>query len=116
MAKIQSNLNGTWFTVYQEFEGKEVSPTKFDGQKLILQESTYMIIGARVDEGIIKANGQHLDLYGTDGANKGRHYSAIFRIDKNQLTICYNLAGNAYPREFKTGGNTKFFLSRFERS
>lgn len=116
MTKMLSTLNGTWLAIYQEFEGKEVPLSEFEGQQLILQENTYSVIGAKMDEGIIKANGQNLDIYGTDGANKGRHYTAIYKIENNQLTICYNLAGGVYPKEFKTEGSKQYFLSRFMRS
>jgi len=116
MTKILATLNGTWLAIYQEFEGKEVPLSEFEGQRLILQENTYSVVGAKMDEGIIKANGQNLDIYGTDGANKGRHYSAIYKIENSYLTICYNLAGGAYPRDFKTEGSAQFFLSKFIRA
>lgn len=115
MTKEQTNLNGTWNTVYQEFEGRQIPSPEFEGQKLILYENTYTVIGAKSDEGIIKANEEKLDLYGTDGANRGRHYAAIYRINKNRLTICYNLAGGTYPSDFKTEGHRQYFLSIFER-
>ena len=116
MKEVKTILNGNWLTVYQEFEGRKISSTAFQGQQLILKENTYTIIGANIDEGIIKVNGQKLDIYGTDGANKGRHYSAIYRIEKNRLKICCNLAGNTYPTDFKTEANPQHFLSIFERS
>jgi len=116
MTKQLAKLDGTWLTVYQEFEGKKIPLPVFEGQKLILSESTYTLVAPKNDEGIIKANREKLDIYGTDGANKGRHYSAIYRIDNNRLTICYNLAGGAYPSDFKTEGKPQHFLSIFERS
>lgn len=115
MAKVQANLNGTWYTVYQEFEGRALPIPEFEGQKLLLQDSTYTLISGKVDEGIIKANGNHLDIYGTDGLNKGRHYVAIYKINNSKLTICYNLGGNAYPADFKTAGHPHHFLAIFER-
>jgi uncharacterized protein (TIGR03067 family) len=115
MRDVKTTLNGTWLTVYQEFEGRKVPAIEFEGQKLILHESTYTIVAAKIDEGIINAKGKHLDIYGTDGANKGRHYSAIFQIEKDRLTICYNLTGNGYPTDFETEGNPQHFLSIFER-
>ena len=108
-------MNGIWLTIYQEFEGKEIAPAEFRGQQLILQDNTYTMIGAKTDEGIIKVTGEKLDIYSTDGANNGRHYSAIYWIDKNRLTICYNLAGNAPPSDFKTAGKPSHFLAVFER-
>lgn len=115
MTNMLSNLNGTWLAIYQEFEGNEIPPAAYEGQQLTLQENTYTVIGAKTDEGIIKVNGQNLDIYGTDGANKGRHYSAIYQIEDNQLTICYNLAGTSHPRDFKTTGKSQFFLAKFQR-
>src|SRR5258708_34557609 len=102
MLKSQNSLNGAWLIVYQEFEGKEIPPSQFEGHKLILQDSTYIMIAPNGDEGIIKVNGEKLDIYGTDGANNGRHYPAIYRFDNNKLTICYNLKGTTRPSGFET--------------
>jgi uncharacterized protein (TIGR03067 family) len=110
MTTNKPNLNGTWRTVHQEFEGREVPQVEFKGHELILQDSTYIMIGARMDEGIILVDGQKLYIYGTDGANNGRHYSAIYKLEENRLTICYNLAGQKHPSDFRTAGKIKHFL------
>lgn len=81
MKEARTTLNGTWRIVYQEFEGREILPDKFEGQKLVLNENTYVHIAPKGDDGFIKVNDQNLDIYGTDG----------------EWTICYNLYGGTYP-------------------
>jgi uncharacterized protein (TIGR03067 family) len=115
MLKSQYSLNGTWLIVYQEFAGREIPPSQFEGHKLILQDSTYTMLAPNADEGIIKVNGEKLDIYGTDGVNNGRHYTAIYRIENNRLTICYNLKGSIHPSGFETAGHPQHFLCVFER-
>ncbi|MBS1519640.1 MAG: hypothetical protein JST50_01485 [Bacteroidetes bacterium] len=65
---------------------------------------------------IIKANGPLPDIYGTDGANEGRHYTAIYQVEANKQTICYNLNGGTYPFSLKTEGKLYYFLSVLVRA
>lgn len=116
MRETKESLNGIWYTVYQEFDGRQVPKAEFEDQQLVLNENTYTLLAAKGDEGFINVNGRNLDIYGTDGENKGRHYSAIYRIDNDRLEICYNLTGGSYPADFRTEGKPQHFLCIFERS
>lgn len=75
-----------------------------------------MVLSDNADEGIIKTNGDKLDIYGTDGVNKGRHLTAVYQIVRGRLTICYNLDGTAYPKTFTTQDQPSYFLAVFEKA
>jgi uncharacterized protein (TIGR03067 family) len=115
VVKGQTKLQGTWLPVRQEMGGKVMQPTAYKGQKLIIQDSLYMVIAESVDKGVVKMNGNKLDIYGRDDVNKGKHFTAVYQLKDGELTICYNLAGSAYPEAFTTQGQPLYFLSVFKK-
>jgi uncharacterized protein (TIGR03067 family) len=108
-------LNGAWVPIAQEIGGTVLPSAAFEKQKLILSDSSYTLIAESVDKGIVKSNGNKLDIYGKDGVNTGKHFTAIYKYENAQLTICYNLKGDSYPETFETKGKPIFFLSVFRK-
>jgi len=115
-ATRQSNkLNGTWVPVQQEMAGTPLPPAAFDKQKLIINDSLYTVMAESIDKGVVRCNEDKMDIYGRDGVNAGKHFTAIYKYENGQLTICYNLAGDSYPATFETKGKKLFFLSVFKK-
>ena len=108
-------LNGGWVAVFQEFGGNPLPATAYDNQKLIISDSNFTVIAESVDKGTVKVSSNQLDIFGKEGVNKGKHFTAIFKLENNELTICYNLKGTEYPAEFNTKGKPLYFLSRFKK-
>jgi len=52
----------------------------------------------------------------TDGVNARKHFTALYKYENGELTICYNLMGNGYPESFDTKGKATYFLSVFKKS
>lgn len=111
----KDKLNGTWIPVKQEIAGQSLPPAAFEKQKLILADSAYTVIAESVDKGIVKYNGDKLDIYGKEGVNAGKHFTAICKYENQELTICYNLKGDNYPESFDTKGKPLYFMSVFKR-
>jgi uncharacterized protein (TIGR03067 family) len=109
------NFSGTWIPVMQEFSGSVLPASAFQNQKLILADKHYTVIAESIDKGIVKYHGNKMDIYGKDGVNAGKHFTAIYKYENDQLTICYNLAGDGYPEAFETKGKQMYFLSVFKR-
>ncbi len=115
-ALAQTNrLNGTWIALKQEMGGKALPQTFYEKQKLIIADSNYTVIAESVDKGIIQVAGNKMDIIGKEGVNTGKHFKAIYKFENDQLTICYNLAGDAYPESFETQGKKLYFLSVFKK-
>lgn len=113
---VESNkLNGTWLPVKQEFAGTTLPPVAFEKQKLILSDSNYTLVAESVDKGVVKYSGDKMDIYGKEGVNTGKHFTAIYKYENEELTVCYNLAGDSYPQGFNTKGKPLFFLSVFKK-
>lgn len=110
-----NQLNGTWVPVKQEIAGTPMPEAALQ-QKLIIDDKNYtVIIGPSTDKGTIEYKGNKMDIYGKEGVNAGKHFTAIYKHENGQLTICYNLAGDSYPDAFETKGKPAFFLSVFKK-
>lgn len=108
-------LNGTWIPVKQELAGNTIPRAYYSKQRLIINDSTYVVEAESIDEGTISIWKNKIDIYGKDGVNKGRHITAIYKIENNQLIICYNLSGIGFPENFKTLGKPQYFLSVYRK-
>lgn len=56
-----------------------------------------------------------MDIYGKEGVNTGKHFAAIYKLNNEKLTICYNLNGDSYPSDFETKSRPALFLSVFKK-
>ena len=110
-----SKLNGTWVPTKQEMGGTLLPKAAFENQKLIISDSTYTFIAESVDKGVVKYRDDKMDIYGKEGVNAGKHFTAIYKYENGQLTICYNLSGDNYPEIFETKGKPMYFLSVFTK-
>lgn len=109
-------LNGTWIPVQQEMGGTVLPAASFEKQSLVLNDSTYVFTAESVDKGVVRCNGNKMDIYGKDGVNTGKHFTAIYKVENDQLHICYNLAGDGYPADYKTTGKPMYFLCVFKKA
>lgn len=110
-----SELNGSWRPIRQSIGGSELPITLFQSQKLIIQDSNYVLQAESVDKGILQYRNGRMDIYGKAGINKGKHFTAIYKLENEELSICYNLAGDNYPSGFETKGKPTLFLSVFKK-
>jgi uncharacterized protein (TIGR03067 family) len=109
------SLNGTWAPIRQEISGKEIPAAAFEKQTLTLNDSIYTVIAESVDKGIVRYKNGKMDIYGKEGVNSGRHFTAIYKLENGQLSICYNLKGDSYPEAFETRDKPLFFTSVFRK-
>ena len=116
MTSITANkLDGTWIPVKQEIGGTVLPSTAFEKQKLIISDSNYTFVAESVDKGVVKYQDDKMDIYGKEGVNIGKHFTARYKYEKDELTVCYNLSGDSYPETFETQGKHNLFLCVFKR-
>ena len=108
-------LNGTWVPAKEEMAGTALPPAAFAAQRLTIEDSTYTFVAESVDKGVVKYDADKMDIYGKEGVNMGRHFTAIYKYENDELTICYNLKGDTYPASFDTKGNPMYFMCVFKR-
>jgi hypothetical protein len=137
-------LNGTWSPIRLEIGGNNLPGQSFVNQRLTIQDSVYTFVAESVDKGVVFMHDNKMDIYGRDGVNKGKHFTAIFKYEKAKrkdglsrrqrgsekgsvgelvsggmpetLTICYNLKGDGYPKDLTTKGKPMYFLAVFVRT
>lgn len=107
--------DGTWIPVKQEIGGKELLPSDFVNQRLIISDTSYTFVAESEDKGYIVYDDNKMDIYGNDGVNDSKHFTAIFKLEDGQLTICYDLRGVEYPESFDTTDQPMYFMSVFEK-
>jgi uncharacterized protein (TIGR03067 family) len=115
MSGNPNKLNGTWIPVKQEIGGQSLPDAAFAKQKLVISDSSYTFTAESVDKGTVNYGDGKMDIYGKEGVNAGKHFTTIYKFENNQLVICYNLKGDAYPDSFETKGKPLYFLSIFRK-
>ena len=110
-----ASLIGTWHPVKEEIGGFQLPKAAIEKQTLEIGDSTYTVRAESVDRGVVRYQKNKMDIYGREGVNRGRHLTAIYKLENNQLSICYNLAGEPYPESFDTKGKKDYFLAIYEK-
>ncbi|HWY12241.1 MAG TPA: TIGR03067 domain-containing protein [Bacteroidia bacterium] len=116
--KISNSLSGTWTAIRGEIGGKELPPVDLEKIKVILTDTSY----TRIDEGryksfgkgVLKYGNNKMDFYEKEGDNSGKHVTAIYKFENEQLTICYDLGDN-YPTSFETKSKPTLRLLVFKK-
>jgi uncharacterized protein (TIGR03067 family) len=109
------NLNGNWIPVRQQMGGQDLPASFYAKLKLTIRNNTYLLTGETPDKGdCIYKNGK-MDIYGKEGPNAGKHFMCIYKLNGDELTVCYNLKGDAYPTSFETKAGTMLFLSIYKK-
>ena len=110
-----NRLDGSWIPIKQEFGGTALPNASYEKQKLTISDSTYTFVAESIDKGILKYKDGKMDIYGKEGVNIGKHFTAKYKFENEQLTICYNLSGDGYPDFFETKGKPMYFLSVYKK-
>ncbi len=108
-------LDGKWIPIEAEMGGNKMAAGALSSFELAIRNGTYEVPG---DVGKIElkdGDPPAMDVIGTDGPNKGKTYPAIYRLDEDLLTICYDLSGKERPKAFATEAGTKQFLVKYKR-
>src|SRR5262245_23654020 len=119
-AKDEDAIQGFWLPAEAELGGNKYPDEIRKSMKLEVKDGKYTVtVGKAPDKGTVKldpaAKPKSMDVTGTEGPNKGRTIPAIYELDGDTLTVCYDLSGKSRPTEFKTTTGTKLFLVTYKR-
>ena len=115
-------LQGTWLPTAAELSEDPLDEATLKTMKLVVEEDKYAVtVGTSpFDRGTIRidpaAKPKTMDIVGTEGANNGRTFLAIYELNGDTLHICYDLTGKARPTEFKTKKGELLFLATYKRA
>jgi uncharacterized protein (TIGR03067 family) len=108
-------LTGTWKVEKATLGGQDMSES-LKSLVLTIEEGKYKLV---TDTGTLAIEPDKkpkvMTIKGTDGPNKGKTIPAIYEVDKDTLTICYDLSGKELPATFESKAGTKLFLVSYKR-
>jgi len=108
-------LQGSWVIVSAELAGQPL-PDEMKADKLVLDGYSYRYRNDHGEIKLVPAEGvKAMDVIGKEGPNKGKTLPAIYKLDGDSLTICYDLTGKARPTQFKTEAGTMQLLITYKR-
>jgi uncharacterized protein (TIGR03067 family) len=113
---------GKWKMETAKFDGKEVTNT-FKGLKFEIREGGKYAVdfGDEKDEGTFTVDPskapKEIDIKSTGGPNKGKTIKAIYKLDSDTLTVCYEFDATAAqrPTEFESKDKTTHLLITYKR-
>jgi uncharacterized protein (TIGR03067 family) len=114
-------LDGTWKPVSAEFAGAAYPDKILKTMKLTVDGEKYKVeIGEELDEGTVfidpEKSPKELDIKGGEkGPNAGKTFLCIYKLDGEELEVCYDLSGKARPTEFVSKKDTKLFRVTYKR-
>ena len=115
-------LQGTWLPTAAELSADPLDEATLKTLKLVIEGDKYAVtVGVSpFDKGTIRidpaAKPKTMDIIGTEGANKGKTFLAIYELNGDTLRICYDLTGKVRPTEFKTKKGELLFLATYKRA
>src|SRR5436305_417166 len=109
-AKIDlAKFQGNWTLISAERDGKKTPEVDAKKIKLTIQGNKFVLRkdSVVISEGTMaldpKKKPKEIDETITTGPNKGKVFSAIYKIDDEQHKICFAAAGKERPAEFSSG-------------
>jgi uncharacterized protein (TIGR03067 family) len=114
------SVTGKWKIIEAEFGGKQLPAIEFEQLVLELDETSYQLIEQKViDSGVIEmvedSSPAALSITGVFGPNKGKTFHCIYKLEGDEMIMCYNLGGGSRPTAFETLNNSLLYLVRYKR-
>ncbi|MFO0880705.1 MAG: TIGR03067 domain-containing protein [Gemmataceae bacterium] len=116
--KTAVSLEGTWFVVAWEAEGKQAPTEAVKGKKMVIRRNEI----AGVPPGLtgrlgfklhLEATPKEIDLFSLEGKHEGTKDPGIFTLDGTRLRLCYG--GKIRPRKFQTTPGSGLVMVTLER-
>ena len=110
-------IEGTWAIASTTLGGQELPLAAFQNSPLRLAGGRYVFQNDSGEYSVIPdAVPTAIDVRGRQGPNAGKTIPAIFKLQGDTLTICYDLSCKARPKDFRSEAGTQLFLARYTRT
>lgn len=101
---MQGGLEGAWVPIDASVAGSRLAVDDLRVRYLMLEAGGYRIIDRSnrvVDDGCYRVDERPapptMDIVGSHGLNAGRTMQAIYELEGDELTVCYDLQGGERP-------------------
>jgi len=116
-------FDGTWKPKGAMLRGEILPPPVLESITLIVEKNRYDVTVEgedHSDSGTIELDvsttPMRMTIKSEEGPNKGKTILAIYEIkNANAMRVCYDLSGEAFPKEFKAPKGTQHFLVGYRR-
>jgi uncharacterized protein (TIGR03067 family) len=116
MPKKTSAIEGEWAFASATLGGKDLPLAVFGNSHLNLVAGHYEFQKDVGDYVILPGSDPAAtDVVGRQGPNAGKTIPAIYRLDGDSLTICYDLSSKARPSAFQSDTGSQIFLVKYVR-
>lgn len=111
-----ATLEGTWIPAAARVGDYEIPPDDLNPTRLLIEDSQYTaFVGKAIDRGTLTIHAEiqpaALDIIGLEGINAGKTFLTIFRLEGDELTICYALSGDRRPAAFQTDADDLYLVT-----
>lgn len=114
-------LTGAWVVAKAEAGGMELPKELLAAIVLTIDGEKYKVEGIPegTDTGTVAIDAtkdvKEMTIVSKRDPKEEKVIKTIYKFDDDQLTVCYNLAGDSFPKEFKTTANSPQLLITYER-
>src|SRR5262249_2236517 len=115
-------LEGAWVPVAVSVAGQSLEPAELRVRYLLIEGDGYRIIDRSnrvVDSGhyTLKAglDPAAIDIVGESGPNAGKTLCAVYELDGDELTLCYDVEGGERPVSLAPRRDRPQLLITYER-
>jgi uncharacterized protein (TIGR03067 family) len=107
--KALKELEGSYVVTVLEKGGKAAPKEVMDGLKVSIKGDALTItVGGEEKKAKIKVDGAKtpatIDILPSDGAEKGKTFPGIYKVEKGEVTIVFHEKESDRPKEFKSEG------------
>lgn len=107
---------GIWMALTAEMSGKDITAA-FANERMEITDGGYKIWSVDIvtDAGQLKFNesASELDIVGTEGPNKGKTFKCIYKMEGDNMVICYSRGDR--PDKFETNAENNWVLIKWTR-
>jgi uncharacterized protein (TIGR03067 family) len=106
--KSLKELEGTYKMIFAEKDGKLAAKEVIETTTVQFKGDEFIMVFSADDKKVAKikvtpdAKLSTIDLTPQDGAEKGKTFLGIYKIEKGELTLAFNEKGGDRPKEFKS--------------
>lgn len=113
--KELKKLSGTYVLVSGESKGEKLPEKQIKGISLVIEGDKYTLrIGDKTLSGTQKIDPtkrpKEIEAMDTEGPNKGKTILGIYKLEKDEFTVCFAATGKDRPKEFRTKSGTGEFI------
>jgi uncharacterized protein (TIGR03067 family) len=119
--KKADNLAGTYTCASAMFDGKAIDEATRNALRLTFTEMSYktekgseLLFEGSYSVDVSKEP-KEINMIGNEGESAGKESLGIYKLQNDQLEICYTMPGQPRPTEFKSEAGSKAYLINWLR-